>query len=92
MRDKNEIQVAHDKLMGVLAANAAGRCDPAMPPQAVHLIRATVDVLCWVLEHPDSRMGEMLQVLDEDLARNGVVLKPNPAYHMKQQKGEGGQA
>jgi hypothetical protein len=69
MRDRDEIQKAHDTLTAVVL----GEVDIGLPdPDALHIV---LDVLCWVLCHCDNEaFASNLAALEQTIARAGYVV------------------
>ena len=93
MKTKEEMQIAHDMLAGVMEMMASGKIHPPIPAMGMLILAASLDVLCWALEHPENKFQGLVDTLLTDLKRNGVGFTPNPDLHgIKTHQGEGGMA
>lgn len=70
LRDKSEMQFAHDLLTAIVTGEAPGF--DKFPPRAKLGMVAQLDVLCWVLEHDHNQnFGNNVKALREYLAKKG---------------------
>ena len=74
MRRQEEIQKAHDMLRAVVIGEV-----PNPQPDAEPIMRANLDVLCWVLEHDHNKtFTNNVQLLDEALVGMGFQMCRSP--------------
>ena len=65
-----EIQAAHDQIVPILIGEAPNPFDE----EHSNLLKATVDTLCWVLQHEHSEgFSEKLLRIDEVFTSHGIV-------------------
>lgn len=75
MRDREEIQRAHDILAAVVLRDVQVECT-TREREAIHF---ATDVLCWVLAHDHNpAFEENLFNLETELAQKGYVLEKLP--------------
>jgi hypothetical protein len=71
MRALEDIQRAHDMLVGIVL----GECPVPWSPADTAFMHTAADVLCWVLDHDHNRtFAGNLRHMEELLAEAGVVL------------------
>jgi len=76
MRSKDEIQKAHDQLLPIVT----GEVDFGYPPGVIDAARASLDVLCWVLEHDHNiSFQDNLEKILKEAERRGYRLTSNPS-------------
>lgn len=74
MRTQDEIQRAHDILVGLIL----GEVPPTLVPEdkQKEQLSTMAMVLCWVLRHNHNKaFGELLQTIEECARECGVVVK-----------------
>ena len=72
MKNRNEIQKMHDKLIAVLLNEVPS---PFVGPDAHKAMTACTNVLCWVLDHDHNRaFQDLIDDLDAFLLDCGVVV------------------
>lgn len=72
MRMQDEVQAAHDRLVGILL----GEVPNPFPNMAQGKLQAMTDVLCWVLRHEHNRYFEKtIEDLDKFFAERGLILR-----------------
>ena len=74
MRTQEEIQKAHDCLIGILLGDVPGGVQ--FEPQSRKLLEAAVSVLCWVLENEHNQnFGIFLKDIQQVYEQAGFVLE-----------------
>lgn len=72
LRDWGQVQQAHDALLPLVT----GEVKVDMSARQELIMRASVDVLCWVLQHDHNQaFGDNLAELRQQLAEAGYLLK-----------------
>ena len=72
MRSPEEIQHAHDLLVGLIT----GDIPNPVPPEQMPVVNGACDVLCWLLEHSHNpTFADNLRNLENSLRDCGVVLE-----------------
>lgn len=86
MRDREEIQRAHDLLVGIILGDAP----MPLSDEERKIVSANVDVLCWVLEHDHNRtFATNLELAQEQTRAAGWELKRLPMPIPRNQFGRG---
>ncbi len=71
IRDKDDIQAAHDRLVAIVLGEVPAPVDARLHNSII----AALDVLCWVLEHDHNEtFANNLKLIDKCLAEHGLKL------------------
>jgi hypothetical protein len=77
-RPTEDIQRAHDMLVGIFFLNSTRRKEgqpPLISEENELPLRIAVDVMCWVLNHDHSkRFSELLENLERDINEAGFAV------------------
>jgi hypothetical protein len=75
MKSQDEIQIAHDRLIGILL----GEAPVSINEKTRQIMTANVDVLCWVLNHDHNEtFANNLEWAKRETARLGISLVKDP--------------